>query len=73
MRNKKIYNLVLMLGILVLHTFTLTYWLSNESSVKSRKTENSSRLNFKKNDIMPALKVDSNLKKSLNTSASLRQ
>lgn len=73
MRNKKTFNLALMLSILVLHTFTLSYWLSKESNVKLRKTENSSRLNFKKYKMIPAVGIDSNIKKSLNTSASLRQ
>lgn len=73
MRNKKTFNLALMLSILVIHTFTLSYWLSKESNVKLRKTENSSRLNLKKYNIIPAVGIDSNIKRSLNTSASLRQ
>ena len=61
-----------MLSILVVHTFTLTYWLSNESKGLSQKSNVSSKLNFEKKDVLPVLKVDSNYKKSLNTSVSIR-
>jgi hypothetical protein len=73
MRNKKTFNLVLMLSILVIHTFTLSYWLSNESKGLSKKTENTTKLNFDKRNVIPVLKVDSNGRKSLNSSSSLRQ
>ena len=62
-----------MLSILMLHTFTLTYWLSNESKGLSQKSTVNSKLNFEKKDVLPVLKVDSNYKKSLNTAVSIRQ
>ena len=72
MSNKKTFNLVLMFSILVVHTFTLSYWLSNESEGLSQKSDVSSKLNFEKQDFLPVLKVDSNYIKSLNTSVSVR-
>lgn len=71
MRNKKVFNLVLMLGILVVHTFTLSYWLSNETQQKLNRTE--SRLNFESRNTNTVLKADTNVQKSINSSASLRQ
>ena len=62
-----------MFSILVVHTFTLTYWLSNESKELSQKSDVSSKLNFEKKDVLRVLKVDSNYEKSLNTSISIRQ
>lgn len=63
-----------MFSILVVHTFTLSYWLSNESKELSQKSSGrSSKLNLEKKDVLPVLKVDSNYKKSLNTSVSIRQ
>ena len=72
MSNKKTFNLVLMFSILVVHTFTLSYWLSNESEGLSQKSDVSSKLNFEKQDFLPVIKVESNYIKSLNTSVSIR-
>lgn len=65
--------MVLMLSILVIHTFTLSFWLSSESKVKSKKSENNTKLNFDSSEVLPAIKMDSNVRKTLNSSASLRQ
>ena len=61
-----------MFSILVVHTFTLSYWLSNESEGLSQKSDVSSKLNFEKQNFLPVIKVDSNYIKSLNTSVSIR-
>lgn len=62
-----------MLGIFILHTFLLSYWLSDEARGIIKKPVNSRRLNFEKRNVMPVLKVDSNGQKPINTSALLRQ
>ena len=61
-----------MFSILVVHTFTLSYWLSNESKELSQKSGRSSKLNFEKKAVFPVLKADSAYQKFLNTSAVVR-
>ena len=61
-----------MFSILVVHTFTLSYWLSNEPKELSQKSDRSSKLNFEKKEISPVLKSDSVYQKFLNTSAVVR-
>ena len=61
-----------MFSILVVHTFTLSYWLSNESKELSQKSDTSIKLNFEKKEIFPVLKSDSVYQKFLNTSAVVR-
>ena len=61
-----------MFSILVVHTFTLSYWLSNESEGLSQKSDVRSKLNFEKQNFLPVIKVDSNYIKSLHTSVSIR-
>lgn len=60
-----------MLSILVVHTFILSYWLSNETQQKLNRTER--RLNFDKTNINSVLKVDSNVNKATNSTVSFRQ
>ena len=61
-----------MFSILVVHTFTLSYWLSIESKELSQKSDTSIKLNFEKKEISPVFKSDSVYQKFLNTSAVVR-
>lgn len=63
MRNKKLNNLFLMLSILVLHTLTLSYWLSKETEESLKKSQNNAKVFFKKSSVIPIFKMDTLTKK----------